>query len=96
MKLNDHANVSEIQPVNMEEDTLPLVDHNVLEWEYEDSEVEPLIVVKSVSKSRSSKKKRKTRATRNPPSEDPVNSEGEKSKVCRRFNLRETETSLKK
>lgn len=61
-----------------------------------ESEEEPMIVIKSVRKSRSLKKyKRKTKAIRNPPLEDSVNSEGGKSKVSSRFNLRDRNTIKK-
>jgi hypothetical protein len=96
MKLNDHATVVVEQPVNLEGDTLPLNDHNVLDWGYEESEEEPMIVINSIRKSRSSKKyKRKTRAIRNPPLEESVNSKGGKSKVSPRFNLRDRNTIKK-
>ena len=55
-----------------------------------------MIVINSVRKSRSSKKyKRKTRAIRNPPLEESVNSKGGKSKVSPRFNLRDRNTIKK-
>jgi hypothetical protein len=97
MKLNEQSSVIVDQGVNLEEEMLPLSDHNVLDWESEDSEEEPLILVNSVRKSRSSKKKakRKTKGLRNPPFEDPVNSDGGKSKVSPRFNLRDRKTIKK-
>ena len=80
----------------MEEENLPLEDHNVLEWGYEESEEEPYVVITSVGKSRSSKKyRRKTRAIKNLPLEDSVNSEGHKSKVSPRFNLMDRKTIKK-
>jgi type III secretory pathway component EscV len=83
MKLNEQSSVT--------------VDKVVLDWGSEDSEEEPLILVNSVRKSRSSKKKakRKTRVLRNPPFEDSVNSDGGKSKVSPRFNLRDRKTIKK-
>jgi hypothetical protein len=97
MKLNEQSSVTVDKVVNLEDEMLPLNDHNVLDWGSEDSEEEPLILVNSVRKSRSSKKKakRKTRVLRNPPFEDSVNSDGGKSKVSPRFNLRDRKTIKK-
>jgi hypothetical protein len=94
MKFNEQSSVIVDYAVNLEDEMLN--DHNVLDWGSEDSE-EPLILVNSVRKSRSSKKKakRKTRVLRNPPFEDSVNSDGGKSKVSPRFNLRDRKTIKK-
>jgi hypothetical protein len=96
MKLNEQSSVTVDHAVNLEDEMLPLNDHNVLDWGSEDSEEEPLILVNSVRKSRSSRKaKRKTRVLRNPPFEDSVNSDGGKSKISPRFNLRDRKTIKK-
>jgi hypothetical protein len=96
MKLNEQSTVTVDQADNLEDEMLPLNDHNVLDWGSEDSE-EPIIVVNSVRKSRSSKNKskRKARVIKNPPFEDSVNPEGGKSKVSPRFNLRDRKTIKK-
>jgi hypothetical protein len=97
MRLNDQSMVTVNQADNLEDEMLPLNDHNVLDWGSVDSEEEPIIVVNSVRKSRSLKKKakRKARVIKNPPFEDSVNPKGGKSKVSPRFNLRDRKTTKK-
>jgi hypothetical protein len=57
MQLNNHSNALEETSIVLEDDNPPLDEHNVLDWGSEDSEVEPMLVVKSVKKSRSAKKR---------------------------------------
>jgi hypothetical protein len=96
MKLNEHSNVPVDQVINLEENNLPLEDQNILEWGSEESEEEPLVLIASVRKSRSSKKgKKKTRVTKKHPIDVSVGSKGDKSKVSPRFNLRGRNTIKK-
>jgi hypothetical protein len=96
MKLNEHSNAPVDQVINLEENNLPLEDQNILEWGSEESEEEPLVLIASVRKSRSSKKgKKKTRVTKKHPIDVSVDSKGDKSKVSPRFNLRDRNTIKK-
>jgi hypothetical protein len=96
MKLNEHACAPVEHNDTVEAADPPLEEHNVIEWGSEDSDENPYIEIVSVKKSRSSKKKkRKPRARKNLPLEDSFHSEGDKSKVCPRFNLRDRNTIKK-
>jgi hypothetical protein len=90
MKLNEHANVPANQNNSLEEETFSLEDQNVLDWGTEESKEEPCILNSSVRKSRSPKKyKKKSRVVRKHPLDTSVCSEGDKSKVSSRSNLRD-------
>jgi len=82
MKLIEHSNGPIDQKSNLEEENLPLEDQNILEWGSEDSEEEPLVLISSVRKSRSSKKgKKNSRTNKKHPLDVSVVSKGDKSKV---------------
>jgi len=96
MKLNEHSSAPVDQVINLEEDNLPLEDQNILEWGSEESEEEPLVLIASVRKSRSSKKgKKKTRVTKKHPTDVSVGSKEDESKVSPRFNLRDRNATKK-
>jgi hypothetical protein len=95
MKLNEHDNILVDQSNSLEVVILPLEDQNVLDWGTEESEGEPCVLVSSVRKSRSSKKIKKSRAVRKQPVDASICSEGDKSKVSPRFNLRNRNTIKK-
>jgi hypothetical protein len=59
MKLNEHSSAPVNQVINLEEINLPLEDQNILEWGSDESEEEPLVLIASVRKRRSSKKGKK-------------------------------------
>jgi hypothetical protein len=97
MNLNTLSNENIEHNDALEEEILPLNEHNILEWGSEESDVEPIVVVHNVRKSRFVKKKgnRKARVSKNPPVEDSANPGGDKPKVSPRFNLRDIK-SIKK
>jgi hypothetical protein len=94
MKLNEHSIAD--QSINLEEVTLLLEEQNILEWGSKESDEEPIVLIPSVRKSRSLKKgKKKSRAVKKHPLDVSVGSEGDKSKVSPRFNLRDRNTIKK-
>jgi hypothetical protein len=96
MKLVEHSSAPENQVINLEESNLPLEDQNTLDWGSDESEEEPLVLIASVRKSRSSKKgKKKVRASKKHPADVSVGTKGDKSKVSPRFNLRDRNTIKK-
>jgi hypothetical protein len=57
MRLNEQSSAD--QSINLEEVNLPLEEQNILEWWSEESDEEPIVLIPSVRKSRSSKKRQK-------------------------------------
>ena len=78
------------------DENFPLEDQVVLEWGSEESDKESCVIPVSSRKSKSAKKKkRKTRAVKAHPVDDPTESGGDKSMASPRFNLRDRKTIKK-